>query len=314
MKGSELQARAVRCLQLASYSPKKLLLIHVAASVVLNLAVSGFGLAVGQGVAGTGGLGGIGLRASLETVEAMLLILGQLLLPFWEIGFTLTVVQMLRGRDAVPGTLLGGFRRFGPVLRLNLLLGVIYAAVLFAGGQVGSTLFMLTPAGGELMELSEKLAAGGITEPNELMNQEQMLSLTLKMLPFVGGGMLLLFLPVAYRLRLSELVLMDHPDRGAFWALVVSLRLMRGKVWQFVKLDLRFWWFYGLWLLTAVICWGDLLLGAAGVELGMSADVAAFVFLALGLLAQLGLFVWKKDVVAMTYAMAYDGLLPKEEE
>ena len=58
----------------------------------------------------------------------------------------------------------------------------------------------------------------------------------------------------------------------------------------------------------AALCYGDYLLPLAGVTLPISREGAMYLFYALALVAELGLYAWKKNQVFVTYALAYDQL------
>ena len=58
----------------------------------------------------------------------------------------------------------------------------------------------------------------------------------------------------------------------------------------------------------AALCYGDYLLPLAEVTLPISREGAMYLFYALALVAELGLYAWKKNQVFVTYALAYDQL------
>ena len=51
-----------------------------------------------------------------------------------------------------------------------------------------------------------------------------------------------------------------------------------------------------------------------GVDLGMNEMLASFLFYALGLALQIGLYAWQKPQIIASYGLFYDDLLPKENE
>ncbi len=305
-----LKRRAGEVLAGAAYSPKKLILLHTAVLLGLSFVLSLLQFYLDQSIDGTGGLGGIGTRTALETVGSMLELANSVLLPFWQIGLIFAVLQLVRGRQAGPRALLAGFRHFGPVLRTNLLRWAVYIAVVMLGAQAGAVIYSMTPAAAPVYELAEQMVAEGMTDPTALLTDEVILELMQSMLPFLLVAVALPLIPVAYRLRMMDYVLMDQPEKGAFFALRMSMAMTRKNCMKLFLLDLSYWWFYALELVTVAVCYGDVLLGYLGVSLGMSGTVAGFVFFALGLLFQLGLYVWKMDHVAATYALAYEALLP----
>ncbi len=293
-----------------SYSTKKLVLLHTGVLLGVGLLLSVFSYLLSLGIGNTGGLNGIGDRAVLETIQSVLQVLNTMLMPFWQIGLLAASLCIVKEQSFSPYTLLEGFRRFGPVLRLYLLRSVIAFFVVMLATQIASTVFMLTPWAQELYVLAEQMAASGVTDVNAVLTDEILLSLGIKMLPFLLGALLLLLIPVLYRLRMMEYVLLDHPGLGAFGALRLSLFMTRKNCWKLFRLDLKFWWFYVLEMLAMAICYGDLLLSLAGIPMAGAPELWSLGFYAAGLLCQLGLYVWKKDLLITTYALAYQELLP----
>ena len=124
-------------------------------------------------------------------------------------------------------------------------------AVLFAGTQLFFAVYMMTPWGVPLMEMTEELSQTG-ADTLTLLENEAYMAQMMQSIPFILGGALLLLLPVLYVLRFSDYVLMDQPELGAAYALFSSFHMTRRNFVELLKLDLHFWWYY---LLEAV--WGQ---------------------------------------------------------
>ncbi len=301
-QGLKFQAR--EALAGASFDPKKLILIHSGATVALGLVLALLDYLLEQQIGGTGGLSGVGLRSVLETVQTVLLI-GQLLVSmFWQIGFAYVALKISRGEPAGISDLFQGFRQFGPVLRLRLLTGLLYGGISMACAYIASILFMFTPW------------ANGLDAAYEIGTEEALMAaMDAVMLPLTGimvGVMLLVLVPYSYRLRQVEFALMENPRQGAAMAIRKSRWMMKKRRWALCKLDLRFWWFYALEVLTLVLADGDLILGMLGVELPWSSTVSYYIFLVLCYVATLVLYWWRGNEVQVTYAMAYQALKPEE--
>ncbi len=292
----------------AQYSPKKLILWHTGVTLAVGFLLSLIHYLLDQQIGDTGGLEGLGSRTYLETAQTILTMMQPLLLPFWSIGLAGAMLRLARGEYAGPESLLEGFRHWGAVLRTNLLRGLVYMAVVLIAMQVGSMLFTFSPAAGTLFDLAEQIQ--NAADPNALLTQEVLTDLALKMLPYMLIPAVILLIPVAYRLRMMDYVIMDRPKLGAVFALRMSLILTRRKCLRLFRIDLRFWWFYVLEVLAVALCYGDILLPLAGVSLPGDAAVMGIGFYAVGILAQLGLYVWKKDEISATYVCAYEALLP----
>ncbi len=311
---SKLKDRARERLARASYSPKKLILIYTAVMLGVGILISLISLLISFGMENTGGLGGMGSRAILETITTLLQLAHMLVLPFWQIGLVFAAVKIIRGQRAEPDSLLEGFRRFGSVLRMNVLRTFIYFAVIMLASQVGSFLYMLTPLSAKFYTMMEEVSASGVMDPDALMSEEILNELMRTYMPLMLVVALAALIPVMYRLRMMDYAIMDRPELGARFALQLSLYMTRKQCKKLFLLDLRFWWFYLLELLAVAVSWGDVWLPLLGVQLGMDEQVASFLFLCAGTLVQFALYAWKQDLLATTYAAAYESLLPPPPE
>ena len=301
-----LKTAAEQALNEASFDPRKLILIHTGASVALSLILALVDWLLEQQIGGTGGLSGVGSRAILETAQTVLMYAQLAAVLFWQIGYVFVSLRIVRRQPVGPGSLLEGFRKFGPVLRLRLMETLLYTCMGLTCVYGGAIVFGLTPWASPLEEAMEV----GTEEALLLAAQECALPLTVLTAVFA----LVLFVPYAYRLRMTSYILMDHPQVGAKGAIRLSRLMMHRNRMNLFKVDLSFWWFYGLETLVALIAYGDYLLPMLGVELPWSATVSYYVFLVLCYIGQLALYWWKGNTVQATYALCYEALLPKEPE
>ena len=301
-----LKASARESLARAAYDPKKLILIHTGVTLVLSLVLALTDYLLERQIGGTGGLGGVGTRSVLETLQMALTAAQIIAVLFWQIGYVYAALRISRGQPAEPGHLLQGFRQVLPVLRLRLMVAVLYGAIGMMCVYLGILVFSFTPLADPVLVAFE---TG--TEEAMLMAMEQMMP---SLMCVIGGLMLVLMLPLYYRMRLAEYALMDDPRAGARQAIRRSRAMMRGNRVELLKLDLSFWWFYLCELLVAVVAYGDLFLPLLGLSLPWSATASYYVFFVLSCLCQLGLYWWKGNDVRITYAKFYEALLPKQDE
>lgn len=306
---SRLKPAAEDALKWASYPPRRLVLIHTGVTIAVGLLLSILTYLLDLGIAQTGGLGGIETRTTLESLQSILTLVSVVALPFWEIGYLAAVLGFARRTAPDAGTLLGGFRHFGPVLRGMVLKGILAFVVMFVAVQVLATIYMFTPAAGPLYAFTMEQAEMGIVDPMVLMENEEYMALMMDAVPPVLIGVLILELPLLYFLRFTDYVLMDRPERGALFAIFTSFRLTWQNFKSVLKLDLRFWWYYALELLVVVLSYGHMILDIAGIDIGIGGDTAVFVFYIVSLTAQLGLYVWMKNSIFTTYALAYDTMM-----
>lgn len=308
-----LRQQAESRLQNAAFDPKKLVLIHTAIALGASLVVTLIGFLLNLEIANTGGLSGMGTRSMLATAQMVLELAVMVLLPFWNIGLIRAAMNWSKGERAEITTLLEGFRRFGPVLRQKILMGILLMMVTFLASQIASTVYMLTPFSKPLMELMTQMMEA--TDPYAMMDEVFTAQLMEAMTPvLVITGILFagLAIPLFYRTRFSEFSLMD--GARALESMLVSFRITRGNVKQLVKLDLSFWWFYVLQLLTVALSYGDAILAACGIVLPMSGDASFFLFYVLGAVAQLALLWQFQAKVSATYAEAWQTLNSEKGE
>lgn len=298
----------------ASCDPQKLIFSHTGIILLASLVLTVVDYLLEKGIGTTGGLSGMGLRSMLETVQTVLRYGQTIALPFWQIGYIYAILRVSRGEHASFGSLSEGFRRFRPVLRLKLCVGCLYFAIGMATSYISSTIFMLTPYSTPMMEklmpLLEDESLLQDAAALEAAMLEVMDSVLVPLLVIFLLVFLVLALPVSYRLRMADRCLLDAPEEGALHAMRQSTRLTKGNCLKLVKLDLSFWWFYGLDALVTAVAYGDLILGAVTEK---SSDVTYFGFFGLYLLCQLGLYCWRRNQVETTYALAYEALRAPRE-
>lgn len=307
-----LKQQAKNALQSASCDPKKLVLIHTAAASALTLITAALSFLIQDGISGTGGLGGIGLRSILSTVSSVLQNASNLILPFWAFGYLIVMLKIIRREQTGPATLLEGFRMLFPALRLVLLRGLLYVAIAFLCLYPSAVLFSLTPFSGALEGLLEPMMS--LTSEADIamyLDDATIAAMSNAMMPMLFIYMalyLLICIPVSYRLRLADYVLIDNPKAGAVFALRTSSKLLRKNCIALFKLDLSFWWYYLAEALLVALCYGDTWLAMLGISLPISDTAAYFLFYVLYLAGQLVFYWFARNQVEGTYAAAYDAL------
>lgn len=315
------KTEAAQALEDASCSPRKLMLLYMAVTSGLSLLTVVLNFIISEKIGQTGGLSGIGLRSTLEFVQSILSLVSTVVMPFLAVGLLQVMLHISRRKDAQPRDLLTGFRLFGPVLRTMLLSGLLLMGAGFLGGYGAMLLYSVSPFSAALQEallpyVTETNVLSGMTAESyeAMLNDSAVMEAMTASMPWMLVGMVAAMIPVYYRIRLMNYVLLDAPQQGAMNALRISRILMRKRGWELFKLDLSFWWFYALELLVTALCYGNMILPMFHVELGMSENTAYFLFYILGLVMQLGLYVWKKPYLMTTYARYYEAVVPKPKE
>lgn len=314
----ELKQTAARRLQAASYPAKKLILIHSAVALGAALLVQILTYLIDGQISAHSGLSGVQTRAMLETAASALRMIYTALSPFWSIGLIHSALRLSRGHAAYPHTLAEGFRRFGPVLRLELMQLLIFGILAFAAMYASSILFTFTPAGMAFAQMLEPMILSGeFTDYMQLMEaipQQTILDLYKVVLPIFGVLALVLLVPAAYRLRMASYLVMDRSGTGAWKAIRTSGRIMRRKGFRLFLLDLSYWWYYVLSALVALPAYADLLLPKLGIPVPMEEGLLALVGYGVYAVLLLCLEVAAQPKRQTVYALAFDALTEEYEQ
>lgn len=292
---------------------QRIVLLWAGASAALSLLVSFLSFLLDGQIESTGGLSGIGLRSLLETAQSLLSVVSFALLPFWNLGYTACTLRFARGEETTHKDLLRGFRRFRPALRMMVLRYFLYMGIVIGVFYIGLAILSMTPLAGPFYSIiegqEEALLAGAVSEEVMFSAMESVIP----MLVICGIICVVAVLPLFYRLRLAEFRIMDEPECRARAALRDSGRMMRRRRWKLALLDLSFWWYFLAELVAAVLCYGDTILAAIGVELPFGTDAAFFLFYVLGMLAQVLVIYLRGNYVQTTYAMFYQVLRQEQQ-
>lgn len=305
-----LRSRARDALKAAQHhcDPRRLVLIHVGALLLVNLLSNGLHLFLDSQIQTTAGLGGLGARTVLQTIQTVLSYANLLLTPFWQAGFVLLTIRWATGQAAGPRDLFSGFRRAGSIISYQLFYMLLLFALTYAASRVASVIFAMTPWAAGFLEMVEPAIVDGALDV-ELLMELPMDALLLSYLPMLGI-MALILIPlliwVGYRFRLASFFIMEPSARfGGVSALFASFRATRGYVGKLFRLDLSWWWYYALEYLLLGVCYLDYILPALGIQLPINETAAYFVFLIAYSLLAFALYSWKQAEVSTTYALAY---------
>lgn len=297
---------------------RRVVLLHALPALSLPLVVMAINLLLDKQLAGTGGLSGIGLRNTLETAQMVLSSAVRLLLPFWQLGLVYCAMAVSRGQDASTDHLFEGFRRWGAALRLMLFRTFRYVLSSICGVFLGSSIYTVTPLSNKFLAASEIIAtdpAYANATAEELMTAVIDLTGFWSILPYYilcVLGIALLTVPLFYRYRMSNYILLSSQHPGALMCIHESTRMMRGNAIGLFKIDLHLWWYYLLLVLTAVIAYGDLLLPLLGISLPFSGVWALVIFTLLSTAMQLAVYYLFAGQAETVYACAYESLKPSE--
>ena len=307
---------AAKCsLDVANYSGKKLAFLHTGAALLFSLVMTVANLLLSQYIENTSGLGGIGTRSILQAIQVFLSMASMVVLPFWQMGFVFACIQYARHQQVAPTMLWEGFRRFGKYLRLSILQTLIYMGAMMGCVYIGGFLFSLTPFTAKLYAVLNPIMAQGIT-PEMLTDPDltkQVVAAALPLYILIGALLFIVTVFLFYRMRMATFAIMDDAP-GARAAIAASFRMMRKNGFSLFRADMRFLWFYILKVLIAVVAYGDVLLGFAGINLPVNADILFIGFYILYALLELWLSSQCAAYVQTTYAHCYQMLRLREAE
>lgn len=295
--------------KLKGMDARRLAAIHTGITVAAAFLITFLQYVLSEGIGNTSGLSGLGTRSILETLQTVLQWANMVLMPFWSLGFLHAALQWNRGNYARKADLLAGFHRIGPVLGLMVNRALLMLAVMILSIQISSILYLLLPASAAVTRIAE--ASGGdmnaMAEMMARMDTGALMELFSAMIPVLLiwlGLSAAILIPALYRFRLAEYVILDHSGARGMSAMLLSAALLRRRCWQLFRLDLRFWWYYGLKVLCTAICYADLLLP-------IGSDGAYLITYVLYLAALFAVETAFRPQVETAYAAVYDALKEK---
>lgn len=291
MDPKNIKQTAATLLDQAVCDPKKLALFYAGATAIFSLICSVLSYLLGLAADRSGGLSGLALRSMLGSGQVVLSLLSTLVMPLFQMGFVFCALGYSKKEPVNTRSLLEGFRRWGAVLWLNILLILLLVGIAMVCFYIGALVFTFSPFSASLDNAMQPI----LNDPTVTEITEELIY---QMLPYMGWlfvmfgiALLVVGLPFYYRYRMCELALMDGAP-GALAAIKQSKILSRNHRRGMFKLDLSFWWFYLAQLLISLLAYGHELLTALGVTLPISADASSWIFYIAALGIQV-LFTWQ---------------------
>ena len=290
--------------------PKKVVLVYAGIVALSSLVVTVVQDLLDSQISQTGGIQNIGTRSMLTTADTVLTIAQLLLVMCLTLGYTGSMLRIARGQYASPNSLKSGGERIWVLLRTRLLQMLIMTAAAFALCFLVVNVCLLTP-------LSNRVIAvvGTVSAEELLSNGLALIAFYSAMLPIiliylVALVPLLWYFSCTY--RMVDYLLIDRPQLGAFGVMRESRRMMQGNMKMMFRVDLSFWWYYLLQALVSVLIYLNMVL--APFAIGLPPEVLYWGTVVLYLAADFALRYFFSNKVAVTYALFYDSLCPKQEQ
>ena len=308
-----IKAETDRALRRAN-DPQKVILAYSVINVLLAALLTVANSLLSDRIADTGGLSNLGIRSILSTAQSVLPMIQSVVLLCLEFGYLHAILRISRGQYADHTDLKVGFRRFGPILRLTMLQYFLVFSITMVLFYLSMQIYLLTPLANPLLDLLTPLVSIAGGDATALMDEAMMnqaLRLMLPMLILYGIVCCVVLIPLFYRFRMAVYVLLDDPNGRAFSALRTSVQMMKRNGFRLFKLDLSFWWYYGLIALATCISYGDVILPMVGISLPFNDTVAFYLFYFLYLIMLFAVYFFLRNPVEVAYAKVYDSLLDK---
>ncbi len=300
----DIKARAGKTLSYTPWDVKKLVLVFSLVSLCVSPLLLGVDALLSLGMKNAQGLSGLTIYSMLETVSSLLNTAWSIFGLFWTPGILYCALMLLREQDPWPKGLLRGFKKWISLVKYAILIALFLSAFAMVISPVVSIVSL--PFMGQFQEI---LAAVPENEADimaylETIPQEQLLLATLPMMLLMFGAMLVVLIPLSYRVRLTELILLDEEQIGVREAIRFSFKLTKGSCKQLFFMDLSFWWFY---LLIAIV---SILPMAANLPLfnGWNETVATLACSAVAAVLGVGVYMLGIMKVKTAEAVAYDHL------
>lgn len=299
---------------------RKLTLLHTAVTMGVLFLLAILGVVLERAINSHQGLSGMAGIGMLQTVQSTLSAAVNLLLPFWEVGIVYAAMRTVRRQDAAFPVLRQGFLRFGPMLRYYLLLTLMFIGVAIACMNFLMPAMVLMPIPPSFQEMMLQMDMTVLEDPEQFyamlsaIPYSEMVSYTVRILAICTLPYFAIILHLHYRFRFAPFLLLDETPSRALPALVYSNQLTRGHKWQLFKLDLSFWWYYLLQAAASAIVFLPDILTALGATLPLPADALYLLCYGVYALCSLAIAWFAGAYVQLTFATAYEQLLPPPPE
>lgn len=294
--------------------PQKIVLVYAGILAGSSLIVNAVKYLLEGQISQTGGLQGIGTRSALSTASSALTIAYLFLTVCLTLGYTAAMLRIARGQFASVNTLKAGLERVWLLLRTRLLQGIILVAMSFALCLLVVNIYVLTPFANQLNAAMLPLMGDGVLTTEAIMSVwESAYGAMLPVTIIYLAALLVLLWFFSCTYRMVDYLLIERPQLGAFGALRESRRMMRGNMKMMLRVDLSFWWYYLLQFVVGCLVYLDLILAICGVALPLSPAAYFFAIVLVYLAADFAVRYFFSNRVAVTYALFYDSLCPKEK-
>lgn len=302
---------------LANTTPdyRRLVALHSAIMMGILFFVALANFVVGRIEIEADGLASLGVIAMLSTAQSFITTVTSFLVAFWQAGVLFTSLQIARRKRADFPMLTQGFHRLGVLLRFEILMAGIMLAVMMVALYGVVAYMLMVPMPKNLMTAMSKLPVSDVQDPYAVFSQipREMWNYVTPKLLILLAIMFTVTILLSYRFRMCQYAILDDEHVGARMSMGISNRLTKGYKWDLFKLDLSFWWYFGIQFLLALLADMPVALAKAGVQMPIPTDVLALItnLVYSGLTVLLAYFAGA--YVQTTNALAYEDLCARQQ-
>lgn len=287
---------------------RRMLMVHIGivlgASLGVNLLLELIGL--------LGGSGSMEKQAAIETAQTILPMVITIAQLYWVAGLQQAAMERLIDHPVGFVDLTAGFGRWKPITTSTIFIGLQYFGRAFIATFLAELILGLTPYAKILEDAAMQMVENPELDLFAVLGERSMEVLGVYM------GLILvitvaLVLPLYYRYRMVNYILLQQPEVGGMQAMFFSKVMTFGHRMELFKLDLSFWWYYLINALASAAVVGDLVLIACGVRLPLPALAVQWIFMLLSAILQFAAFMWGRPKMELAFAQAYRDLsVPRE--
>lgn len=287
---------------------RRMLMVHIGiilgASLGVNLLLELIGLLSGSGT--------MEKQAAVETAQTVLPLIIAIAQLYWAAGLQQAAMERLVDHPVGFVDLTAGFGRWKPITTSTIFIGLLYFGRVFIATFLAELILGLTPYAKILEDAAMQMVENPELDLFAVLGERsgEVLGVYMALILVITVA---LVLPLYYRYRMVNYILLQQPEVGGMQAMFFSKMMTFGHRKELFKLDLSFWWYYLINALASAAVFGDLVLIACGVKLPLPALAMQWIFMLLSAILQFAAFMWGRPKMELAFAQAYRDLsLPRE--
>lgn len=275
----EVKRQAVSAIKEHRPDYRRLVFLHAAVSSAFLLIVSLIGLVINGSLADVQGLDGLATAGMLKSAYTACMLIGNMLLPFWEMGILYTSIRVVRRQDTSFSMLRQGFRRFMPLIGHWAMLMLILFVIAMACFNILITPFLCMPMPEELRIAAESLDYTDMAQIEAFQAEysQEMMRYTMPFAIVFACVFGIIALILSYRFCMCRYLLLEDNRAGVMASFGISSRMTKGERKNLFLLDLSFWWYHLSIALISMLVYVPDVLKKLNVAMPVSYETASFI-------------------------------------